>query len=152
MFEILRNLPDGSRILDLGALNGSFSLECVPRCLVARIDREWPLRGCGNFVQGDAARLPFPDRAFDVVIASHSLEHIDPLDAALQEIGRVIRPGGSMYVAVPDASTLSDRLFRWLNNGGGHVNPFCSAGELARKLTRVSGLPLTAMRPLYSSF
>ena len=37
MYEILRNLPSGSRILDLGVLIGSFPLECVSHCLVARI-------------------------------------------------------------------------------------------------------------------
>ena len=36
------------------------------------------------------------------------------------------------YVAVPDASTFSDRLFRWIYGGdSGHINPFHSAEGLA---------------------
>jgi hypothetical protein len=57
-----------------------------------------------------------------------------------------------MYVAVPDASTISDRLFRWAYDGGGHVNPFCSAQRLADRLGQATGLKLVAVRDLYSSF
>jgi hypothetical protein len=57
-----------------------------------------------------------------------------------------------MYVAVPDASTVSDRLFRWAYDGGGHVNPFSSAQGLADRLSQASGLELVAVRDLYSSF
>jgi hypothetical protein len=54
---------------------------------------------------------------------------------------------------VPDASTFSDRLFRWIyQEESGHINPFCSAGQLASDITRATGLPLTAARALYSSF
>jgi SAM-dependent methyltransferase len=65
-------------------------------------------------VQTDASRLPFPDASFDAIIASHSLEHFERLETALQELGRVVRPSGSIFIAVPDASTFSDRLHRWL--------------------------------------
>ena len=49
----------------------------------------------------------------------------------LAEIGRVLKPPGALYIAVPDASTFGDRLYRWLTWGGGHVNAFTSARELA---------------------
>ena len=154
MHEILRNLRPGARILDLGALTGTFPATCCPGALVVRIDLEKPALGtCDDFVQADAARLPFPDHCFDAVIANHSLEHIHGLPAALQEIGRVSRPDGSLFVAVPDASTFSDRLFRFIYQGdSGHVNPFCSADELAADITRATGLKLHAVRALYSSF
>ncbi len=153
MDEILRNLPAGARVLDLGSLTGSFPLDRCPGAVVVRVDLEAPAPGtCPGFVQSDAARLPFPDDCFDAVIANHSLEHVNNLDDTLTEIGRVVRAEGSMYVAVPDASTVSDRLFRWAYHGGGHVNPFCSADELAALLSRRSGLQLVAVRDLYSSF
>ena len=153
MDEILRNLRPGSSVLDVGSLTGSFPLDRCPGVTVARVDLSAPAPGtCAGFVQADAARLPFPDRCFDAVIANHSLEHVVNLEGTLKEIGRVVRPEGSMYVAVPDASTFSDRLFRWTYNGGGHVNPFCSARELADRLGRYTGLELVAIRDLYSSF
>jgi SAM-dependent methyltransferase len=154
MYEILRNLRAGANVLDLGALTGSFPADCCPGALVVRVDLEGPAAGsCDGFVQADAARLPFRDDSFDAVIANHSLEHIRGLPAALAEMGRVIRSQGSLYVAVPDASTFSDRLFRWVYQGeSGHINPFCSADALASDITRATGLKLAASRALYSSF
>ncbi|HEX6786115.1 MAG TPA: class I SAM-dependent methyltransferase, partial [Acidimicrobiales bacterium] len=52
-------------------------------------------------VQGDGTRLPFEDGAFDRVIASEVLEHIPDDQAALDELARVLRPGGTMAVTVP---------------------------------------------------
>tara|TARA_R110002073_G_scaffold186197_7_gene344782 strand:- start:1299 stop:2018 length:720 start_codon:yes stop_codon:yes gene_type:complete len=49
----------------------------------------------------DAARLPFADGSFDVVICSEVLEHVPDPDAALAEIVRVTRPGGQVAVSVP---------------------------------------------------
>ena len=77
MHEILRNLRTGARVLDLGSLTGSFPMDCCPGAFVVRLDLEAPAPGSvDGFVQADAARLPFPDGAFDAVIANHSLEHI----------------------------------------------------------------------------
>jgi SAM-dependent methyltransferase len=106
----------------------------------------------GGGVQCDAARLPFGDAVFDAVISNHSLEHMDRLGDVLSEIGRVVRAGGGLYVAVPDASTVSDRMYRWVYHGGGHVNPFVSPGALAERITGATGLPLVAVRTLHTSF
>ena len=46
-------------------------------------------------------RLPFPDGAFDRVIASEVLEHIPDDRAAIAELARVLRPGGTLAVTVP---------------------------------------------------
>jgi len=141
-------------VLDVGSLTGSFPVECCPESVVARVDLEAPAPGtCEGFIQANAACLPFPDRCFDAVVANHSLEHISGLQQALQEIGRVMRDGGSLFVAVPDASTFSDRLFRWIYQGeSGHINPFTSADGLAAEIRRLTGLTLTGARALNSSF
>jgi SAM-dependent methyltransferase len=154
MIEILRHLRPGARVLDVGALTGSFPADYCPGASVARVDLELPAPGtCSGFVQADAGCLPFPDHCFDAVVANHSLEHIQGLSAALREIGRVVRPGGSLFVAVPDASTFSDRLFRWVyQEASGHINPFCSADQLAARITEATRLKLAASRDLYSSF
>jgi len=154
MDEILRNLRPGTRVLDLGSLTGSFPLDRCPNSLVVRVDLEAPQPGtCQGFVQADALRLPFPNQSFDAVIANHSLEHVHHLSGVLAEIGRVVRAEGSLFVAVPDASTFSDRLFRWVyREDSGHINPFVSADALADGITKATGLRLAAKRDLYSSF
>lgn len=51
----------------------------------------------------DATRLSgVDDRAFDFVIASHVLEHLeDPVRSVLNLV-RVVRPGGAVFIAIPD--------------------------------------------------
>ena len=105
------------------------------------------------FVQADAVHLPFRSRTFDAVILNHSVEHFVNLKPALQEIGRLIKHNGAAFVAVPDARTLTDRIYRKLfRNSGGHVNLFDSSSELETMLSWYFGLPHIATRTLFSSF
>ena len=46
----------------------------------------------------DAERLPFPDRHFDLVSVAFGLRNMTHKDAALAEMGRVLRPGGRLLV------------------------------------------------------
>ncbi len=57
--------------------------------------------GSGWAVLADALHLPFHSGAFDRVIAAEVLEHIPADGAALAELARVLRPGGTMAVSVP---------------------------------------------------
>jgi SAM-dependent methyltransferase len=151
MLNLVKNLSPGSRVLDLGAGLGSFrtSRSDLP---IVRLDLEIPpKRGSGAYVAADAARMPFASRSFDLIISNHSLEHFPELEATVREIGRVIRPGGVLYIAVPDAGTLSDRIYRWMGRGGGHVNAFRAPGEVTGLVERLTGLPLRSSRVLYSS-
>jgi SAM-dependent methyltransferase len=153
MQEILDHLPKGARVLDLGSKEGSFSADDYPGLVIVTADLSKPDRPSRFFAQANAASLPFPARLFDAVILNHSLEHFDALKPALQEVGRVVRSDGAVYVAVPDATTLSDRVYRKLYlNRGGHVNLFGSEPELARMLSWYFGLPHHATRILCSSY
>jgi SAM-dependent methyltransferase len=75
-------------------------------------------------VQGDALHLPFADGTFDRVIASEVLEHIPDDVAAMSELARVLRPGGTMAVTVPRCGP---ELVNWVLSDeyhdvpGGHV-------------------------------
>jgi len=75
-------------------------------------------------VQGDALALPFDDAAFDRVIAAEVLEHIAADGAAMTELARVLRPGGTMAVTVP---RLGPEFVNWVLSDayhdvpGGHV-------------------------------
>lgn len=149
MHEILRLLGPGSRVLDLGSRTGSFPLSATA-ARVVRFDLDFAEGG--SFVQGDARQLPFADSSFDAIVANHSLEHIEGLGEALVELRRVLRKGGMLYVAVPDAATISDRLYRWLSHGGGHVNAICDSGCFAIELSKKTGLTVVAIRLLHNSF
>lgn len=129
---------------------GSFDAGAGP-FIAIRADLDRPAIPAVNFVQTDAAGLPFADRTFDAVISNHSLEHFEDLAGVLAEISRVLKPSGALYIAVPNASTFCDRLYRWLARGGGHVNAFTSAGELAAQIERSTGLQHVATRTLFTS-
>lgn len=151
MHEILRHLPPGARVLDLGSAGGSFDAREFPAALSVRVDLDFPPVKCAAFVQADAARLPFHNAVFDAVISNHSLEHFSQLDLALQEIGRVLKPGAALFASVPDASTLTDRVYRWVGRGGGHLNQFVSPDALSARIQSVTKLPLGARRLLFTS-
>ena len=52
-------------------------------------------------VEADLKALPFVDSAFDVLLSSHVLEHIEDDGAAIHELSRVLRPGGKAVIMVP---------------------------------------------------
>ncbi|HMG28077.1 MAG TPA: class I SAM-dependent methyltransferase [Acidimicrobiia bacterium] len=61
-------------------------------------------------VIGSAENLsPFGDSSLDFVIANHLLEHLEDPIAALLEFERVLRPGGVVYLGLPDQRGTFDR-------------------------------------------
>ena len=52
-------------------------------------------------LRGDATNLPLADDSLDLVIAFDVLEHLQDDDAAVAEVRRILRPGGTYLVAVP---------------------------------------------------
>lgn len=58
-----------------------------------------------RFVQVDGVDLPFEDQSFDLVITNHVIEHVGDRCAQLRHLGeihRVMKVGGSGYLAVPN--------------------------------------------------
>jgi SAM-dependent methyltransferase len=107
---------------------------------------EIPVQRYVAALQGDATRLPFDDASFDRVITSEVLEHIQDDVAAIGELVRVLRPGGTFACTVP---TWYPEKINWLlsdeyhapKSVGGHVRIY-SATELKAKL-RTAGLYVT---------
>jgi hypothetical protein len=94
-------------------------------------------------VTADATRLPFPAGSFDGIIVAEMLEHIPNDAAALKEVARVLRPGGTVAVTVP--AWLPERVCWALSSEyhevpGGHVRIFTRA-ELSAKLTAAGLTP-----------
>ena len=94
---------------------------------------------------GDALRLPFPDDTFDRVIASEVLEHVSDDQIALEEIFRVLKPGGTLAATVP--AWLPEQICWALSDEyhapfveGGHVRIYSEPKLRARmRALRVSG-------------
>ena len=83
---------------------------------------EWcnlDLTACApGVIEHDLRRgLPFADSSCDVVYHSHLLEHLRPDEAAqlLAECRRVLRPGGTLRIAVPDLEGIARQYLRSLD-------------------------------------
>jgi SAM-dependent methyltransferase len=92
---------------------------------------------------GDALQLPFPSNTFDRIIASEVLEHVSDDQVALNEIYRVLKPGGTLAATVP--SWLPEQVCWALSDEyhapfveGGHVRIYSEPRLRARM--RDSGL------------
>src|SRR5439155_1417780 len=90
-------------VLDVGTGEGQVARLAVARGArrVVGVDPTWAQLGAArdraggpSYVRGVAAALPFPDAAFDTVVACLVFEHIEAVDEAVAEVGRVLRPGG----------------------------------------------------------
>lgn len=105
---------------------------------------EAPDGASAKVVVGDALKLPYADETFDCVVASEILEHIPHDDAAITELIRVLKAGGTLAVSVP--RWLPERVC-WLlsdeyhSNEGGHVRIY-RASELRGKIS-AGGMELT---------
>lgn len=84
---------------DLGRAEVTTVRDTIAALAAAEAETTRPLMGAA--VQGDGARLPFGDAAFDRVIASEVLEHVPDDQAACAELARVLKPGGRLAVTVP---------------------------------------------------
>jgi demethylmenaquinone methyltransferase/2-methoxy-6-polyprenyl-1,4-benzoquinol methylase len=100
----------GSRALDLATGTGDIAFACaargaqvvglditermiaLARAKHAAIAAPRPLR----FLVGDMLALPFPSASFDLVTTGYGLRNVPDLSTAIDEIGRVLRPGGQM--------------------------------------------------------
>jgi SAM-dependent methyltransferase len=71
-------------------------LEVLPDWVNADVE---PIPGA---IRADVHSLPLRDSTFDYVLASHLLEHIPDVKRAITELARVLRPGGTLEIRVPD--------------------------------------------------
>ncbi len=81
------------QVARLAAAGGAISVVGVDPTQ-AQIDAARRRSGGPVYARAGAARLPFPDEAFDAVVACLVFEHVDDVDAAISEVSRVLRPGG----------------------------------------------------------
>ena len=152
MEHLVRPLSPASVVLDLGAGPGSFSYaETEARVLALDVDFPGAGQDAWARVLGDSGAIPLGRETVDVVVCNHTLEHFPDCRQAIREIDRVLRPGGSLWVAVPDSGCLDDRLYRYLFLGGGHVNRF-SLASLVEAIETGTRLRARSCKKLFTGF
>jgi SAM-dependent methyltransferase len=115
------SLPRNVRILEVGCGRGIalpvLDRLCAPRRLAGLdIDEELLLEAAANLREhgteaellcGDVRQMPFADEAFDVIIDFGTLYHIARSRAALDEVARVLAPGGTFVYETKASQFLS---------------------------------------------
>lgn len=95
-------------------------------------------------VCGSALQLPFADDSFDVVGAFDVIEHCEPEAVALDELTRVLRPGGTMMISVP--------AYTWAWSNFDVINGHHRRYTRRRAVTAVESAGLTVDRATYAFF
>ncbi len=96
---VVSRLPEG-RVLDLGAGTGAANDIFGNREIVALdpAPQMLALNGAGERVVSVGERLPFSDGAFDAVFSAYVFRNLDSVDRTMEEVARVLRPGGMVGI------------------------------------------------------
>jgi SAM-dependent methyltransferase len=106
----------GQRVVDVGGGPGyfaqAFRRSGAASCFVEPV---WAAmtasgRGLGYGIVGDGMKLPFADGMFDISHSSNVLEHVTDPKTLFDELIRVVRPGGTVFLAFTN----------WFSPFGGH--------------------------------
>src|SRR5437762_5066494 len=116
--EVIAAMPQDARVLDAGCGPGSWPAPLRPDLHVTAFDIKFPpgpprRTRLVSVFRGDLARLPLKRDVFDLTVCHYVLEHVTELAACCDELVRVTKPGGQLYLSVPRAAAFDDRLYRF---------------------------------------
>jgi SAM-dependent methyltransferase len=106
----IERLDPGVRILDAGCGEGVLVEEYHARGFdILGVDIHYQ---SSNVLRGSVLSLQFEDHSFDVVLLLDVIEHLTypEQERALAELSRVLRPGGSLYLSIPNLAHLASRI------------------------------------------
>ena len=145
--KVIADLP-ATRVLDIacgtGLLLKSFA-ERADRPALVGIDRVPAMLDAAKenigqqatLLEGEAENLPFDDAGFDLITSTNALHYFEDATAALQEMRRVISPGGNLVITDWCRDyfwmRLLNRILPWTQHA--HVHTYTSA-ELEQKLSQ----------------
>lgn len=134
---ILDFLGDAPAVLDIGCgssriitdLKNAVGMDILQRKL------RWLKPRHPSLVRGSTFALPFKNDSFDAVINSEVIEHVPEAPDILDEMWRVLRPGGTLILGTPDYNRWSWVVLEWIY---GKVLPGAYAHEHITHYTRKS--------------
>lgn len=137
-----RNTPPfrgGGRALDIGCGNGKFLIKL--RAL------GWEVQGVEfnagavevcrdndlDVIHGDLESAAFHGASFDLVSARHLIEHLPDPNGFMEEVARILKPGGYLYIRTPSSKALGRKVFGkyWFPNEVPRHLVMFSPGNLA---------------------
>lgn len=155
---LARHAPRDGALLDVGCWDGVGTVAYGEACRARRL---YGVEVCEDQARAaesrsievarcnlEQPRLPWPDAAMDVVVCNQVLEHLKNIFTVMDEIVRVLRPGGIFVVSVPNLSSLHSRIMLLLGLQpsmirvfGPHVRSFAH-GEFKHFLTATGRLEI----------
>ena len=121
MLDIINSISlENKNILDIGCYDGTFlsliknknnnffGIEASVFGVKEAIKKGINVR---QFFFDDKTQMPFDDNFFDIIITGEIIEHIYDTDFFLEEIQRLLKPGGKLIISTPNIASLGRRLF-----------------------------------------
>jgi len=124
---LLKRRYRGSRVIALDLASGMLREAARHQRLFRRFER----------VCGDAMRLPLQSASIDIVFSNLMLQWCDPLDDALAEVRRVLKPQGHFVFSTFGPDTLMELRSAWAEaDSHSHVNRFLDVHDVGDALVR----------------
>jgi SAM-dependent methyltransferase len=133
----------GARVTDVDLSAGHLALA----------EEHFRLRGlAGRFVHHDGEDLPFPDASFDLVYSNGVIHHTPNTKRVVEEIWRVLRPGGRVIVMVYAENSLNywRNLIYWRGVREGQLRR-SSIGDILSRSVELSGTDARPLVKVYTS-
>lgn len=111
-------IPRGSEVLDVGCGNGYIAhhLSAMLGTSVTGIDVADSTDAPIDYRQYNGREFPAPDSSFDAVVLAYVLHHAQDVDSMLEEMKRVLRPGGVAIIYEDIPATAWDRFICWTHD------------------------------------
>jgi ubiquinone/menaquinone biosynthesis C-methylase UbiE len=156
--ELLIDDLNGKKLLDAGCGTGWFSKVAYERgAIVTSMDLGENLlaqviKKCDSVrVVGSILEIPFPENTFDYVVSSEVIEHTPDPFKAIQEMFRVLKPGGTLILSTPNkmwyfavwlANTFKLRPYQGLENWTSWWEMKAYLNKSGLKIERMVGIHL----------